>query len=421
MTSTLRAIAILFLLSGVSGAQDRSEAFRRYAASDLEFELENTFFPKFNHKLVTGLGYNADPAQDPLVQKKVAVYRKDPKTVYHVRLHHPHQELQAAHHLRHALDGFVENTTFRDPTSPIRVGDTYHIWYSKSWGTPPVGQESGSQEAWQDIKGKWKRIYSWDFVSIWHATSKDGYHWQEQGVALEPGPAGSYDDRCVFTPDVLVANGKYYLYYQVATSPHVYKEGPHKIAFAWADSPQGPWHKSKQPILAPSEPGHFDSAKVHDPCLIVKGGKYYLYYKGHGADTQYGEPFHIGWGVAIADRPEGPFVKSKLNPVVCGGHEVMIFPYQSGVVGFVRQGPELYSMQYAEDGLNFRLVSHVTEVPHAGAFFRKGHFKDIDKHPAEFPKWGLAHDYRLGSGEAFLVRFDLSFPATTEQLKGLSQ
>jgi hypothetical protein len=53
----------------------------------------------------------------------------------------------------------------------------------------------------------------------------------------------------------------------------------------------------------------------------------------------------------------------------------------------------------------------VTDVPHAGTFFRKGHFRDIDKHPADLPKWGLAHDYRLGSGEAFIIRYDLSFPA----------
>jgi hypothetical protein len=63
----------------------------------------------------------------------------------------------------------------------------------------------------------------------------------------------------------------------------------------------------------------------------------------------------------------------------------------------------------------------VTEVPHAGAFFRKGHFKDIDKHPAEFPKWGLAHDYRLGSGEAFIffsALLHFSFSEFLGRLKG---
>ncbi|WP_419195022.1 family 43 glycosylhydrolase [Novipirellula herctigrandis] len=414
MNFRILSIALaLICLTQSTHAQTYSEAFQRYKDSDLHFEKDNPLFPTFNYKLVTGLGYDGDPKTDPLIQSKVKIYRDNPRARYLVRLAGNQQELQAAYHLRHAIDGFVENTTFRDVTSPIKIGDTYHAWYSKSWGEPAVGQERGSQEAWQEIKGQWKRIYSWDFVSIWHATSKDGYHWQEQGVAIEPGPKGSYDDRCVFTPDVLVSGGKYYLYYQVATSPHVYRDGPHKIAMAWADSPDGPWTKSDAPVLVPSEPGHFDSRKVHDPCLIVKGGKYYLYYKGDGDHSnryQFGERFHIGWGVAIADRPEGPFVKSKLNPVVCGGHEVVIFPYKSGVAGLVRQGPELFSMQYAEDGLNFKLATHVTDVPFAGTFFRQGHFKDIDKHPAELPRWGLCHGSRLGSGEAFIMRYDITFP-----------
>jgi hypothetical protein len=389
----------------------RSQAFERYKSSSLKFEAENKFFPTFKYAMVTGLGYFGDPKSDAVIQEKLKVYEeKGPQLV---RLDKGRKkELSAAYLLRHNLEGFKENTTFRDPTSPIKIGDTYHIWYSKSWGVPPVGQKEGSKEAWQEIKGNWKRIYSWDFVSIWHATSKDGFHWKEEGVALEPGAKGSFDDRCVFTPDVLVANGKYYLYYQVAKSPHVYADGPHSIAMASSDSPNGPWVKSDSLIVVPGEPGNFDSKKVHDPSIIVKGGKYYLYYKGdgdHNNRKQFGEPFYIGWGVAIADTPEGPFVKSKLNPVVVGGHEVVIFPYQSGVCGMVRQGPELYSLQYAKDGLNFDMVSHVTDVPHAGTFFREGNFRDIDKYPANFPKWGLSHGYRLGSKEAFIIRYDVNF------------
>ena len=393
----------------------RSAAFQRYKDSNLNFEAENSFFPSFEYSLTTGLGYFGDSKDDVLIAKKLEGYKAHSGVPQLVRLKKQQQPLRAAYYLRHGLEGFKENTTFRDVTSPIKIGDTYHIWYSKSWGVPPVGQKNGSQESYQDIKGDWKRIYSWDFVSIWHATSKDTYNWKEQGIALEPGPTGSFDDRCVFTPDILVANGKYYLYYQVAQSPHVYKEGPHSIAMAWADNPNGPWTKSKELIVKPSAPGQFDSKKVHDPSIIVKGGKYYLYYKGDGEHDnriQFGEPFYIGWGVAIADQPEGPFVKSELNPVVVGGHEVVIFPYKSGVCGIVRQGPELYSMQYAADGLNFELVSHVTEVPHAGTFFRQGNYKDIDQFPAKFPKWGLSHGYRLGSREAFIIRYDVGFGKT---------
>jgi hypothetical protein len=48
-------------------------------------------------------------------------------------------------------------------------------------------------------------------------------------------------------------------------------------------------------------------------------------------------------------------------------------------------------------------------VPHAGTFFRQGNYKDIDLFPAKFPKWGLSHSYRLGSREAFIIRYDVGF------------
>ena len=113
--------------------------------------------------------------------------------------------------------------------------------------------------------------------------------------------------------------------------------------------------------------------------------------------------------MAVADKPEGPFVKSPLNPVVVGGHEVVIFPYKSSVCGLVRQGPELQTMQCAEDGVNFEIVSHVNEVPYAGNFYRQGNFRDIDVHPADLPKWGMSHAHRLGKKEAFMIRYDINF------------
>ncbi len=391
---------------------EHSLAMQRYLNGDLTFEQNNTLFPKVTYTLTKGLGYNGIPRNEPAIKSVLNTYKQTPRGPYHFRLSSKRRDLEVAYYMRHSIDGFAENMTFRDPSSPIKVGDTYHIWYSKSWGGVPTGQAGGSQQAYQDIKGGWQRIYSWDYVSIWHATSKDGFVWQEQGMAVEPGARGSYDDRNVFTPDILVANGKYYLYYQVARSPHVYKEGPHEIAMATADSPFGPWVKSKQPVLLPSTDGGFDSLKVHDPSFIVKGGKYYMYYKGDGnykAPIESDKPFYIGWGVAIADKPEGPFVKSPLNPVVVGGHEVVIFPYKSSVCGMVRQGPELHTLQCAEDGVNFSISSHVTDVPYAGNFFRSGHFKDIEEYPATLPTWGMGHAHRLASKEAFIIRYDIKF------------
>ena len=61
-------------------------------------------------------------------------------------------------------------------------------------------------------------------------------------------------------------------------------------------------------------------------------------------------------GVAIADKPEGPYVRNPTNPVIPGGHEVLVWPYGKGVVALITTaGPKeiVYTLQYAEDGITF--------------------------------------------------------------------
>ncbi len=50
--------------------------------------------------------------------------------------------------------------------------------------------------------------------TVWYATSKDeGHTWQEQDMALGLGGDGEFDSHSVFTPNILTYRGKYYLYY----------------------------------------------------------------------------------------------------------------------------------------------------------------------------------------------------------------
>ena len=54
----------------------------------------------------------------------------------------------------------------------------------------------------------------WDLAEIWYATSKDGFRWEEQGLAIPRPPRPQIGWRSVATPDILRWKGKYYLYYQ---------------------------------------------------------------------------------------------------------------------------------------------------------------------------------------------------------------
>ncbi len=184
-------------------------------------------------------------------------------------------------------------------------------------------------------------VFDWDLAEIWYATSEDGFNWVEQGLAVPRGPKDAYDGRSVFTPDVLMTRDKFYLYYQTVDYPYQTRTR-NSVGMSWATSPRGPWQRAEAPVLRPGSPGQWlgdddsdevtrygdwDSHKVHDPFILVRDGKYWLYYKGQpmGWTTRYSRG--IGWGVAIADRPDGPFVKSPLNPITNSGHETCLFPY----------------------------------------------------------------------------------------------
>ena len=327
--------------------------------------------------------------------------------------------------------GYEEGIGRRDPTGIIKVGGLYYIWYTRiESDNRPVGFEKANDTL---------RAVTWDLATIWYATSKDGINWEEQGEAIPLGSKGEFDDRSVFTPDVLVVNGRYYLFYQAVSAPYT-QITRNVIAMSWADSPNGPWNRHPEPILKTGEPGkwvdrsqvpnpvdfgwpiseksEWDGHKVHDPTLIVRDGKYMLYYKGQPygegmssppdkrrADKYYGLP--IAQGVAIADKPEGPYLKSPLNPVIGAGHESIFWPHGTGVASLIIQGPEAGTIQYAPDGLNFYIMAHVDNWPVAAGVYREGNFADIKEKPSKGITWGIFHEVRHEKTRfPYLIRFD---------------
>nr|MUH41521.1 glycoside hydrolase [Zobellia laminariae] len=300
--------------------------------------------------------------------------------------------------------GYEEGATRRDPSSIIKVDSLYYVWYTRPQkNTNVVGRREANDTA---------RAYHWDLSDIWYATSKDGYKWTEKGIAVKRGEKGRFDARTVCTADILVANNKYYLFYQAAGTleqgriPSGKFGGDflsNKIGMSWASNPNGPWQSMDEPILEVGAPDQWDGNVVHDPSLIVRGGKYWMYYKssprtpyivenlkGDVFSKKYGDIVNA-WGVAVADNPEGPYIKSNYNPVVVGGHEVIVWPFKNGVCAFVSEGPESHSIQFAEDGVNFHPVAHGLKKPEAAGFYRPGNFTDTDSLPGQGVTWGLSH------------------------------
>lgn len=320
----------------------------------------------------------------------------------------------------------------RDPSTVIKVGDLYYVWYTKYQGPPPVGVGRRAQVS------ETLPLFDWDLASIWYATSRDGIDWQERGAAVHRGQKGSYDDRSVYTPEIMYAQGRYYLFYQCTAGRYVSRQFE-SIAMASAESPHGPWKKSAAPVLEPTRAGEwegaaddrtkvkapcgFDSQCVHDPCLLVRDGKYWLYYKGEPMGYKGRKDVTATmWGVAIAAKPDGPYVRHPLNPLTNSGHEVCVWPYREGVAALVTtDGPEKNTVQYAPDGLNFSVKTHVVLPPRAAGPYRPDAYTDTKN--GQGITWGLCHIPNQATPPdvfSYLIRFDCELSVGMER-KGMKQ
>ena len=278
--------------------------------------------------------------------------------------------------------GVEKDVMRRDPSDIIKVDSTYYVWYTK-------GAESGGYNG-----------------TVWYATSPDGHAWTEQSEALARGEEGTWDGQSVFTPNILVAKDRYWLFYTgVSFYPGKGKGPDSKIGIAVADSPDGPWQKlATNPALTNSDDKElFDSHLVDDACLIARDGKYWFYYKGRQLGKS---PRHTQMGLAIADQPEGPYVKFKGNPVIPGNHEVLVWPQGTGVAAMIgTTGPKAItrSLMYSEDGLTFTRTDGVKNSPHAPGAYRPEAFTNSNE--GEQIKWGV-HIGKQKKSLPFIERFN---------------
>jgi hypothetical protein len=279
--------------------------------------------------------------------------------------------------------GYEEGMTRRDPSDVIEVGSLYYVWYTKT-----------------------DRGHSGYDATVWYASSPDGRAWTERGEALPRGAPGAWDEQSVFTPGILVAGGRYYLFYTSVEKPFS-EQAKTAIGLAIAGSPDGPWTRfAGNPVLATGEPGEWDSHRVDDSCLLIREGRYWLYYKGRQMGLS---PRETKMGVAIGERPEGPYVKSPANPIIRSGHEVLAWPHREGVAQLLAPtGPEGSTIQYSPDGLSFSVQARVQDVPRAPGAYRPDAFTDAPL--GRGMTWGICQRSGKG-GWPYLVRFDCDLGA----------
>ncbi|GAB3648586.1 glycosyhydrolase [Echinicola sediminis] len=285
----------------------------------------------------------------------------------------------------------------RDPSKVIFANGKYYVWYT--YRNTPVAPQ-GAAKSNDTIPSS-----DWDLSEIWYATSKDGINWEEQGVAVPRPPKPEVGWRSVTTTDILEWEGKYYLYYQGFMEASGKRGDDCPVAVSYADSPDGPWIPYSKIVIPNGALGSWDQFSIHDPQPIVHNGKIYLYYK---SDFD-GDPNLVRMqGLAIADHPLGPFKKHPLNPVINSGHETTLFPFKEGIAALViKDGNEHFTIQYAEDGVNFEIAAITNLMPTAAGPFMPDAFNNT-----EYGKgitWGISHLTNATDWEhnhAILLRFD---------------
>jgi hypothetical protein len=145
--------------------------------------------------------------------------------------------------LRHPVFGDPSFDAFeRVPGNPIHTGTSLYGWPVNGFFFP------------DPLSGNWY-IYIGDYATgylgpppsrcVLYRSNNRGQTWENLGPILHGDP--QMFDKNGDTPDVSVvfANGRYHMVYDWGT-PN--SNGDGGLAYAWADKPEGPWHRAGQPI-----------------------------------------------------------------------------------------------------------------------------------------------------------------------------
>lgn len=285
--------------------------------------------------------------------------------------------------------GHQPDSERQDPSNVIKVDDLYYVWYTqRKTGVHPYAS------------------------TVFYASSRDGIDWTEHGQAIGKGEPSAWDGFGVITPYLAAIDGKYYLCYTGTSAAKPFQSrGPdgtlRHIGIAVADNPHGPWQKFPgNPVLNPTE-GAWDSLIVDDAHIIVRNGQYWLYYKGGHRTIA---PVDTEWGLAIGEKPTGPYVKSSHNPLI-GGHTVCVWPHREGIAALIDSaGSQRHTVQWSRDGFRFQQAAKVSRV-HTGcgpydpdAFNNTGYGRGVT--------WGVAQ--HRDRGRLHLIRFEVDLLAPAQ-------
>lgn len=135
---------------------------------------------------------------------------------------------------------------------------------------------------------------------------------------LSPRGPGYWDATTCHNPLITKVDGLYCLFFMGNSNG---KTDTKRIGLATSPSLNGPWTRPDQPLLLPGPAGAWDDHCTTNPAFVKHDGKYMLYYKSWNTNEYISstDPIIKGnrkYGLAIADKLEGPYIKYSGNPVI---------------------------------------------------------------------------------------------------------
>ncbi len=225
------------------------------------------------------------------------------------------------------------------PPTARFINDTSYIWCGTLVKSP-------TDHKYHLYYSRWPRRYgmaAWVTHSeVAHAVSDSPFGpFKFHDLTLPPRGPEFWDGMVTHNPTVHLFNGKYYLYYTgnygdgKVTSPQLNwtHRNHQRIGVAVAENPDGPWKRFDRPIIdvSPDSTAH-DAQMMANPSVTrMPDGRYLMVYKAVAKKRPqpFGGPVvHL---TAIADRPEGPFVKQN-KPVFTA--EKVDFPAEDPYVWY---------------------------------------------------------------------------------------
>jgi hypothetical protein len=187
--------------------------------------------------------------------------------------------------------------------APVRGTDgKYHLFYSR-W---PV--KKGFHPGWA--------IHS----EIAYAVSDQPFGpYQFVNVALPARGTNAatgrkyWDADMTHNPNIVLRNGQYLLFYIGNQGDGKYEthRNNDRIGVAIADKPEGPWRRLDAPVIdVRPDPAAMDSLCVANPAAAVKpDGSILVIFKAVQAIPGKIMGGNVRYGAAVAEKPEGPYVK----------------------------------------------------------------------------------------------------------------